>query len=505
MIKETFLLSGINLSGKVLGLIKVVILASIYGAGSIYDGYIIAYTLPTTLPQILTIIISTIFIPQFHKKDRTTKSSWGGLNTILTLIVFISLSTTVILYTFSEHVVSFLAPGISKETNIIAIELFRMMSISTFLIGVSSFFISLSYARNKFFLASLDSLIINTLVITYCFIYGVKSDISSIVILIVIGFLLNFLILTYSNRDYLFRYIRLGLDYRHDDFVSPLKKSLPIIIGYVGAITTSIVDQWFASYEQIGAISILAYASMLFLLPMEVFGKAVMDTYFTRFSQLSNERDALLRSYHEGMGLIFFILIPVSLFLLLSNTEIIRVIFERGEFSSSDTHLTSLVLSALSLGLVLRAVTYFNYRLLHAIEKSWLAISVGLIGVVINIIFNYILAKHLGLVGIALATTISILSSVILSCVLLKKFYDIQYYKYVTCNLIKIISISLLSIFLYAYIIEKIDCAIGGTCFFIFNFAMLFFITVVFFVAGYVFNVNEVRTLVEYVKHRRNA
>lgn len=505
MIKETFFLSGINLSGKVLGLIKVVVLASIYGAGSIYDGYIIAYTLPTTLPQILTIIISTIFIPQYHKKDRSEKSSWSGLNTILTLIVLISLSTTLLLFLFSEQIVGFLAPGISVETNVIAVDLFRMMSISTFLIGISSFFISLSYARNKFFLASLDSLIINTMIIMYILIYGVESSITSIVVLIVLGFTINLMILMYSNRDFLIRYIRLGIDYRHDDFMSPLKKSLPIIIGYVGAITTSIVDQWFASYEQVGAISVLAYASMLFLLPMEVFGKAVMDTYFTKFSQLSNERDALLKSYHEGMNIIFFILIPISLFLLLSNTELIRVIFERGEFSSDDTLLTSLVLSALSLGLVLRAVTYFNYRLLHAIDKSWIAISVGLIGVVINIIFNFILAKYYGLVGIALATTISILSSVVLSCVLLKKFYNIKYYRYLNKNLVKIILIALGSIFIYDYLVNKYSCNATEGCFYMFHLAMLLFLPVIFIFVGYLLKVKEVSSLLEYVKHRKNA
>lgn len=249
----------------------------------------------------------------------------------------------------------------------------------------------------------------------------------------------------------------------------------------------------------------LAYASMLFLLPMEVFGKAVMDTYFTKFSQLSNERDALLKSYHEGMNIIFFILIPISLFLLLSNTELIRVIFQRGEFSSSDTTLTSLVLSALSLGLVLRAITYFNYRLLHAIDKSWIAISIGLIGVIINIIFNFVLAKYYGLVGIAFATTISIFSSVVLSCILLKKYYDIQYYRYIDINFVKIIIVALVSIFIYDYLVNEYSCNVEESCFYIFNISMLVLLPVVFIFLGYLVKVKEVSSLLEYVKYRKNA
>lgn len=508
MIKNTLFLSGINLSGKVLGLIKVVILASIYGASVTYDAYTIAYTLPTMLPQILTIIISTIFIPQYHKKIRDTKESWRGLNAILTLIILVSLCGTVLLYSFSGQIINALTPGISDETNKIAIELFKIMSLSTLIIGISSFFISLSNAREKFFLASLDSLIINTAIITYCFIFRDTTEMSIIVTLIVLGFAVHLMILLFSNRDIVKKFIRLNLAFGHEDFVAPVYKSVPIIVGYIGAISTSIVDQWFTSYQDIGALSILSYAVMLFLLPMEVFGKAVMETYFTRFSKVSDDMSALVKSYHEGFNLILFILFPVSCYLLMSNIELVSIIFERGEFDSSSTQLTSLVLSALSLGLFLRAITYFNYRLLHAIDKSWLAITIGLLGVIINIFFNYVLSKQFGLVGIAMATTISTLSSVVLSCLLLKRFYNIKYYKFLNLNFIKILISSILTLFIYNYIYDNYLPAIvqfNELYNTIYNISLLAIIPVFFFVFGFIIKINEVVSLYNYMKKKSHV
>jgi len=508
MIKNTLFLSGINLSGKVLGLIKVILLASIYGASTTYDAYIIAYTLPTTLPQILTIIISTIFIPQYHKKIRDSKESWYGLNTIFTLIVALSAIGTLTLYIFAAEIIGLLTPGINAETNRIAIDLFKVMSLSTLLIGISSFFISLSNARQKFFLASLDSLIINTAIISYCFIYGSDSDISTIVQLILLGFAIHLTILLLSNNDLLTQFIRPGLYCRHEDFIEPMKKSLPIIIGYIGAISTSVIDQWFTSYEDIGSLSILSYAVMLFLLPMEVFGRAVMDTYFTRFSKVSDNKDALIKSYHEGVRLIIFILVPVSLFLLISNHELIKLIFERGAFDSSSTSITSIVLSALSLGLIFRAVTYFNYRLLHAVDKSWLAISIGLVGVCINVLFNYLLAEPFGLVGIAMATTISTLSSVILSCVLLKKFYNIKYYKYIDLNFIKILLVTVFCLLSYNYIYNHYTpevCDNSNYCQLAYNILLLIFIPIAFFSIGVVFKIKEVILFFDYIKNKAHA
>jgi putative peptidoglycan lipid II flippase len=314
MIKQTLFLSGINLSGKLLGLLKIIILASIYGAGSVYDAYIIAYTLPTVLPQILTTIITTIFIPQFHKKSRVSKESWEGLNVLFTFVVTLSFTLTLVLYVYAGSIVPMLAPGADSQTLEMAISLFKVMSISTFIIGISSFFIALSNATEKFYLASIDSLIINSIVITYCFIFSDESNIETITYLLIIGFCIHLFVMIYSNRVVVLSKIRFNLNYKHEDFKNPMSKSIPIVVGYVGAVSSGIVDQWFSSYEDIGSISVLSYAAMLYLLPMEVFGKAIMQTYFTKFSSLSNDKARLIKSYNEGIKLILFIIIPVSLY-----------------------------------------------------------------------------------------------------------------------------------------------------------------------------------------------
>jgi len=311
-----------------------------------------------------------------------------------------------------------------------------------------------------------------------------------------------------SNYDFLIKFIRLRLAFTHEDFISPMKKAIPIIVGYLGAISTSIVDQWFTSYEEIGSLSVLSYAVMIFLLPMEVFGKAVMETYFSRFSKVSSDTSALIKSYHEGFKLILFILIPISIFLLISNKELIKLIFERGEFGAADSELTSLVLSALSLGLILRAITYFNYRLLHAIDKSWLAISIGLIGVFINILFNYILSKHYGLVGIAISTTISTLSSVVLSCILIKKFYNIKYYRYFNLNFIKILFTATILLTAYNYAYENfVPVLFLDNDFFIlaYNIGLLISIPILFFILGSVVKINEVMSFLNYLKLNKHA
>jgi len=505
MIKQTLFLSGINLSGKLLGLLKIIVLASIYGAGSVYDAYIIAYTLPTVLPQILTTIITTIFIPQFHKKSRVSIESWEGLNVLFTFVVTLSFSLTMVLYVYAGSIVPMLAPGADDKTLEMAISLFKVMSISTFIIGVSSFFIALSNATEKFYLASIDSLIINSIVIAYCFIYTDESDIEIITYLLIIGFCIHLFIMIYSNREVVLSKIRFNLNYKHEDFKNPMSKSIPIVVGYVGAVSSGIVDQWFSSYEDMGSISVLSYAAMLYLLPMEVFGKAIMQTYFTRFSSLSNDKTRLINSYSEGIKLILFIIIPVSIYLLISNQSLIGLIFQRGNFTDADAYITSNVLSALALGLVFRIVAYYNYRLLHSAGQSWMAISIGLIEVLVNIIFNYLLSPSFGLVGIALATTISLLASSFISCLLLKKYYAIQYLKFIDFNFLKIVLSSLVCVFSYDSIIsnELVGvCSVGELCYILINVSLIAALPILFFAICYFLKVREIIDIIKYIGYK---
>lgn len=502
MIKKTLVLSGINLSGKVLGLLKVIILASLYGAGTTYDAFIIAYTLPTLLPQILTTIITTIFIPQFHKKDRASKDSWEGLNVLFTFVVILSLIASLILFIFAGNIITIITPGITDVTFYKAIVLFRIMSVTTFVIGVSSYFIALSNAKEKFYLASIDGLVINSLVILYCFIYQSESSVETISILIVSGFIIHLVILLYVNKAIIRQNIRLNFNYKHDDFKYPMSKSVPIVVGYIGALSTGMVDQWFSSYEDSGAISILSYAMMLYLLPMEVFGKAVMQTYYTRFSTLASEQDKLATSYSEGIKLILFIMVPLSLFLLFSNYNLISLIFERGNFDSDATLLTSYVLSALALGLIFRIFTYFNYRLLHSRGRSWSAISIGLVGVMINILFNFLLAPDFGLIGIASATTISLLLSALISYLLIRKDIKVRLLSYLDINTLKITAVSLFTIGIYNYISSKsinYFCIDNESCFMAVNISTLITFPVLFFLLGYIFKINEVRYILMYL------
>ena len=101
------------------------------------------------------------------------------------------------------------------------------------------------------------------------------------------------------------------------------------------------------------------------------------------------------------------IMLPMSIFLVLFSTPIIRVLFERGEFSSYSTSITSRALSFYALGLFCFAGIKILVTSFHALQDTATPAKIAGGCLVLNIFLNLILMGPLKIGGIALASSIS--------------------------------------------------------------------------------------------------
>ena len=497
---KTFFVTLINLFGKSLGFVKTLVIAATFGATGVLDAFWVAYSLPTIFPSIFTIIISTVFIPQFLKSDRSNKDSWNGINTFITVVIVFNILLFFVLYYMSSNIVNIIAPGLSLEVSQNASILFRYMAFATLIMGFSSLLVAIANAYEKFYLTAIESIVVNSLIIFVCLTVENLDDISVVVYAIIAGFSIQLTILVASNFNVITKYIRFKFEFFHPDFIKPLSGALPLVVGYMGAVFIGIADQWFASYEEEGAISILTYAVLLAFLPMEVFGNAVIQTFYPRLSKYFATSNTVegIKIYQQGLQLIIFILLPATLYLVAANFNLVQIIFERGAFSFSDSVLTSSVVSALALGLLMQGVTYFNYRVLHAAQKSWYAIYIGLTGVLFDVLFNYLLAPKFGIKGIAYATAISLTLQCLLSSLLLYKIYNINYLLEFVFKPFKLLVISALSIFIYITFYswtESMICDVAG-CGLILKLTPFIPLLISFIVFAYIFRVGPVYSFI---------
>ncbi|MGD8379570.1 MAG: murein biosynthesis integral membrane protein MurJ [Gammaproteobacteria bacterium] len=417
--RSALLITGLQLSGKLLGLAKTLVIAALFGASGAFDAFLVAYTIPTLLPGLVLGVVATAFIPRFmySAAGGVDRIDWRGLNTLFTIVAAAILLLALSVMLGRSAIVTVLAPGLPAPVHDLAARLTGIMSIAIVFFGLNALLSALLQAFHRFGVISLESVISNVVIITGCVALAGRHGIDTLAVAVIAGFALHSVILIWVNRDLLAHHIRPALALSHADFRKPLAHMLPLLVGYLGATATTVVDRMFVSTLDSGAISVLGYASMIALLPMEVFGQAVMTVFYPSLSRdhANGDGDGSRRTHARGLRMLLFVLVPATAALTLTAAPLISLLFERGKFTPEAATLTAAAMAALAWGLPGRAINYFNFRVFHARREPWTAVGIGLLGVGLNALFDYLLIGPFGVTGIAAATTLSLSLCAVLS------------------------------------------------------------------------------------------
>jgi putative peptidoglycan lipid II flippase len=422
---STAIVSTLNLLGKALGMVKTLVIAWTFGASGLVDAFMVAYVLPTVLPTVLKGMITTAFIPRFMRSLSGTDKpeSWRGANTLFTVCVALFFTGSVVLAMFAAPLVSAVAPGLPVETHRLAATLTQLMAAAALFLGINAILSAIAYARQHFVYASLESAVTNSFVIAGCLVFGSRYGIAAVAVSVVAGFIAQTILLCVANWTVIRSALRPAFAFGHDDFRAPIRHMAPLAIGAIGAVATGIVDQVFASHLDAGSIAILGYATMLALIPTEIFGQAIRTTFYPILSRnyADGNLDELRQNHIRGLRLYLIVMVPSMAILIGFAEPAVAVLFERGSFAQESTHQTALVIMALSVGLLSGAVSWFNFGVFHALVQPWIPVTLGLLGVVLNIILTWVLVRPFGVFGIALATSITLIITSIVTIALLTR------------------------------------------------------------------------------------
>ena len=184
---------------------------------------------------------------------------------------------------------------------------------------------------------------------------------------------------------------------------------LPVTLT-IGLINVSaVVDTLFASrlLDPELAPAAIDKAFRLYMLPQGMFSVAVTVVLFPTLSRLAARGDApgLRRSLDGGIRQIAFLLIPSALVTIVLAEPIVRLVYQRGEFTSADTTVVAQCLQAFSIGLVFNGWMLILTRGFYAVQTNWLptAVALGVVG--LNAVFDALFYR-LGIWGIPLATSV---------------------------------------------------------------------------------------------------
>ncbi len=159
-----------------------------------------------------------------------------------------------------------------------------------------------------------------------------------------------------------------------------------------------------------GPVSWLGYSFRFMQLPLGLFGIALAAATLPTISReagagrLQDFRETLSKS----LGLVLLLTIPSAVGLFVLSRQLIGLVYERGQFTASDTEQTALALSFYCLGLAGYAATKILAPAFYALDDVRVPMSVSLFSIVLNYSMNklFIDILELGTWALALSTAL---------------------------------------------------------------------------------------------------
>lgn len=251
--------------------------------------------------------------------------------------------------------------------------------------------------------------------------------------------------------------VRLGWHPRFDLSMSPQVAAIsrlmaPTIFGSAIYLVNMAVSRFIGLSLDDASATVLNLASRLMELPIGLFAVAVTTVIFPLISRYAAQGDwtNMAVAYGKGMRLILVMNIPAAAGLALLATPIVRVLFERGEFSASDTALTMPVVAIYALGLPFFSFVNLLLRAFYAQKDTLTPVHAAFFSFFINLGLSLLLMRRFGTIGLALAGNLAVVfQAVYLQMKLSRRRHELRFAP-LTTDLLKILAATaLMSVAVY--------------------------------------------------------
>ena len=175
----------------------------------------------------------------------------------------------------------------------------------------------------------------------------------------------------------------------------------------IGQITVYI-DSFFCSTLQEGSWTATVLANRLIQLPLGVLLISFLVPFFPRFSELAHTKnlDGLKQSALLVIRSLWFLTLPIAVYLFLFSKPIIELVFQRGAYNERSTALTSSILIALLLSMIAYVARDTLTRVFYSLGDSRTPLIIAVFSIILKIALNNFLVGKYQAPGIAASTSL---------------------------------------------------------------------------------------------------
>lgn len=328
--------------------------------------------------------------------------------------MFFLIAPSVLIYYFAPDLIQIIAPSSAlavEHRQEYWDETVRQIRIMLPLVAISGF-VGLSYGvlnvYDKIFWPSFSPAIASLAIIIAVFFFGDSAGIVCLAWATLAGAIGQALVQIPGM-------LKTPLKWKFSTALHPGLKEYLLMLG-PAAFSTSIgqislyVHLYFTSTIQEGGWTAIVNANRLIQLPLGVLLTAMLVPILPRFTEqvASNRIDDLKSELSKALRLLWFLALPIAALLMAIPTPIIKLLFERGKFTTHSTEMVTTVMLFLAPGIFFYLARDLITRVFYAHQDSKTPFLVAIAAIILQTVLDWLFVSQMktGIAGIAIATTL---------------------------------------------------------------------------------------------------
>lgn len=405
---------GLTIFSRAFDALMHLYVAYLFGTSDALDAFIIAYLIPFFTVNVISGAFHAAIIPTYIqvREDSGPQAAQHLYSNMMVISIWLIGLLIIAMAIISRYVIPVIGSGFDEQKLALTRSLFITLLPVLLFNGVGRIWISILNADERFKLAATVPAVRSVTTIIFLFLltpfWGIYAFSSGIMI----GSMAEAIVLSLGVKKQKLAIIPRWYGMNRN-ITTVIKQFLPVAAGAMLMASTDFVDQSMAAMLGAGSVSTLNYANKIIMFILVVSSGSLGTVVFPYFSKMTAAKDyrSVIRTLKLYSGFIIIFSIPMTVLFWVFSEPLVRILFERGVFTTSDTHRVAVVLAVYALQITFYLLGILIVRLLSAMRENNILMYSTLLSVPLNIFLNYILMKFMGISGIALSTVLVYLTA----------------------------------------------------------------------------------------------
>jgi putative peptidoglycan lipid II flippase len=396
--------AGILLS-RLTGFVRQKIFAHYLGNSDAAGVFSAAYRIPNFLQNLFGEgVLSASFIPVYARllaeEDEETAGRVAGI--IASLLAFAVAILVLLGVLFTPWLLIVIAPGFKGEVRELAIVVVRILFPGIGLLVLSAWCLGVLNSHRKFFLSYVAPVLMNVVMIATLVFFGRRVGESQLAVWAAWGTVVGAAAQLGIQIPFVFKYakhLRFAIDTTLEPVRNVVKNFTPVVLSRGVVQLSAYLDGLIATLLGTAAASGLAYAQLISLLPVSLFGMSVAAAELPQMSSTLGSDEEIHASLRNRMArglrqIAFFVIPSVIAFIAIGNA-IVAALYQGGRFTSIDTVYVWYILIGSTVGLLAVTLGRLYSSAFYALRDTRTPLYFAMLRVVLTGVLGYLFALPL--------------------------------------------------------------------------------------------------------------